>query len=171
MAANLYEAMFVMDAAKGGSEFPGTVRHIADLLSRNGAEIERIEKWDERRLAYPIGRVKRGLYVLVYFRADGSAISEIRRLVGLSEELLRVLILRAEQPSPVKGELFSPDGEPVAVPEEAPAPPAPSEAEAGEPEQGAPAQAETPPPEGEEEAGQESQEAPPSEGPEGEEEG
>lgn len=118
MADNLYEAMFVVDAATGGARFPDAVRHIADLLTRHGAEIERIEKWDERKLAYPIKRVKRGIYILVYFRSDGSAISEMRRMIALSEEVLRSLILKAEEPSAVKGQLFDSEGQLLESPEE-----------------------------------------------------
>lgn len=126
MPDNLYEAMFVVDAAKGGSAFPDTIRHIAGLLTRNGADIQRMERWEERKLAYPIRRVKRGIYILVYFAADGSAIDEIRRAADLSEEVLRVLILRAEQVSPVKGQLYSIEGEEVEAPAEAPVAEAPA---------------------------------------------
>jgi small subunit ribosomal protein S6 len=121
LAVNLYEAMFVVDAAKGGPEFAGIIRHIASILGRVGAEPVRIEKWDERRLSYRIGRAKRGIYVLVYFRAEGAAIAEIRHDVQLSEDLLRVLVLRAEKMGPVKGEVLSVEGGPVepAAPEAA----------------------------------------------------
>jgi small subunit ribosomal protein S6 len=158
---NLYEAMFVVDAAKGGSEFPATIQHVAGLLTRNGATIQRIERWDERKLAYPIGHSKRGIYILVFFTSDGSAVGEIRRAVDLSEEVLRLLVLRAEQPSPVRGQLFSPDGEPVA-PEEPKAEPAtddtPAAQETEEPE-AEPATDDTPAAEGTEEAEEAEEEA------------
>jgi ribosomal protein S6 len=109
--------MFVVDANKGGAEFPECIRHIAGLLTRHGAEIERIERWEERKLAYPIKNVKRGIYILTYFRTDGSAISELRRDIALSEEILRVLIIRPDEVSPVQGQLFSVEGEEVETPE------------------------------------------------------
>jgi small subunit ribosomal protein S6 len=142
LIVNLYEAMFVVDAGKGGSEFAAVIRHIGDGLTRNGAEIERVEKWDERKLAYPIGKSKRGIYILVYFRSDGSAIDEIRAVFNLSEDVLRVLILRAAEMGAVKGQLYSADGqpaeeaqEPAPVAEDAPAEPeAAPESEAEQPE-------------------------------------
>lgn len=118
MAVKLYEGMFVVDAARGGARFEESIRHIAQLLTRQGAEIERIEKWDERKLAYPIQHVKRGIYILVYFRADGPTITEIRLMTSLSEQVLRLLILRVEEPDPVKGQLYSPEGQLVEQPEE-----------------------------------------------------
>jgi small subunit ribosomal protein S6 len=111
--------MFVVDANKGGSEFPECIRHIAGLLTRHEAEIERIERWEERKLAYPIKRAKRGIYILTYFRADGAAISELRRDIALSEDILRVLIIRPDEVSPVQGQLFSPEGEEIESPAEA----------------------------------------------------
>jgi len=103
--------MFLVDSAKGGSEFPEIIRHIANILARAGAQIERIEQWDERKLAYRIKRAKRGIYILVYFRAPGAAISDIRHDVQLSEQLLRVLVLRAEEQTPVQGKLYNTEGE------------------------------------------------------------
>ena len=144
MAPDLYEAMFVVDAAKGGSEFPKMIRHIGDLLARQGAAIERMEKWDERKLAYPMKHAKRGIYILVYFQADGSVIPEIRSNVGLSEDLLRVLIVRAEGQSPVRGQLFTPQGEALAQPpapaQAAAAAAEPTAAQAGEAPKEVPAQ-------------------------------
>ncbi len=110
MAENLYEAMFLVDSSRGGAGFEEIIRHIANILERAGARIERIEQWEERKLAYRIQRAKRGIYVLVYFRAPGTAIDEIRHDVQLSEQLLRVLVLRAEEQSPVQGDLYDSEG-------------------------------------------------------------
>ena len=138
MAVNLYEAMFVVDAARGASAVPDVVRHVAGLMTRHEAEIERIELWDERKLAYPIQKAKRGMYFLVYFRADAAVIAELRATIRLSEQILRVLILRAEQPGPVKGQLYTAEGEPMKAPpqpgaQEAPAAVARAPQEEGEP--------------------------------------
>jgi small subunit ribosomal protein S6 len=130
LAVNLYEGMFVVDANKGGAEFPESIRLIAGLLKRHGAEIERMERWEERKLAYPIKRVKRGIYILTYFNVDGAAISELRRDIGLSEDILRVLIIRPDDVSPVQGQLFSPDGQEIEAPQPGPVAEAPKTEEA-----------------------------------------
>jgi small subunit ribosomal protein S6 len=113
----LYEAMFLIDSAKGGSEFSGIIQHIAELLRRHGAQIERIEKWADNKLAYKVKRVERGTYVLVYFRAEPGHISELRRDIYLSELILRVLIVRPEEVVEPRGELYTPEG--GVVPKEA----------------------------------------------------
>ncbi|MBS3764384.1 MAG: 30S ribosomal protein S6 [Candidatus Brocadiia bacterium] len=111
MKDQLYEAMFLADAAKGGSELPALIRHISGLLTREEATIERIEKWAERKLAYRIKRVDRGIYVLVYFRADPARVEPLRRAINLSEEILRVLILKIDEVPPPEGDIYNPEGE------------------------------------------------------------
>jgi ribosomal protein S6 len=114
----LYEAMYLADAAKGGEELPSFIEHVVGLLERHGAEIERIEKWDERELAYKIKGVTRGLYILVYFRSDPAAIQDITHSINMSEEILRVQILKAEEMVPLTGEELTKDGEVIVAEEE-----------------------------------------------------
>ena len=91
----LYEAMFLVepDIAADWEAAKGMVQRIMD---RAKANMLSCRLWDERRLAYPINKHKRAVYVLCHFRAHGSAISGIERDVQLSEHLLRVLVLRAD---------------------------------------------------------------------------
>ncbi|MCK4282882.1 MAG: hypothetical protein KAX44_01090, partial [Candidatus Brocadiae bacterium] len=43
---------------------------------------------------------------------------EIRHMAGLSEQVLRVLILKVEEPGPVKGQLYSAEGQQLEQTEE-----------------------------------------------------
>lgn len=90
-----YEGMFVFDPTFGSS-FDNCEREIQRLLERAEGEILVCRKWDERRLAYRIDGRKRGVYVLVYFRAPPSKIRPLERDAQLSEPLLRLLVLQAE---------------------------------------------------------------------------
>ena len=90
-----YEGMFVFDPTFGSS-FDNCEREIRRLLERAEGEILVCRKWDDRRLAYRIDGRKRGVYVLVYFRAPPSKIRPLERDAQLSEPLLRLLVLQAE---------------------------------------------------------------------------
>ncbi|MCH7807776.1 MAG: 30S ribosomal protein S6 [Planctomycetes bacterium] len=92
---NQYEAMFLFDPTFGTS-FENCETEVRRILGRADAELVFCKKWDERRLAYRIEGRKRGVYVLVYFKADPGRIPEIERDVQISECLLRVLVLKAE---------------------------------------------------------------------------
>ena len=88
--------MFLVDSAQAAADWDGLLEAIRTVLDRAGAEIVSMEKWDECRLAYEIKGTSRGTYILTYFKVDGQKIPEIERDVQLSERIMRVIILNAE---------------------------------------------------------------------------
>ena len=91
----MYEAMFLLSQATA-AELSSALDHIKEVLARGHAEIVAMKKWDDRRLAYEIKGQKRGVYILVYFRAPGTDIAHIERDCNLSEKIMRAMILRAD---------------------------------------------------------------------------
>ena len=96
VAKKVYEAMFLVDSALAAADWEGTNQLIKTILEKAEAQIISIRKWDERKLAYDIAGKSRGTYILCYFNAPASKISQIERDVQLSEKIMRVLILRAD---------------------------------------------------------------------------
>lgn len=92
---NQYEAMFLFDPTFGSS-IENCEAEIKRLMERAEAEIILCRKWDERRLAYKIKGRKRGVYMIVYFNAPPGNIVKLERDSQLAENILRLLVLRAE---------------------------------------------------------------------------
>ena len=92
---NQYEAMFLFDPTFG-AVFADCEAEIRRLMDRADAEIVFLRLWDERRLAYKIKGRKRGVYVLVYFKSEPDKIGPLERDAQLSENTLRLLVLRAD---------------------------------------------------------------------------
>lgn len=91
-----YEALFLVDAATATADWKEVLEATQTVMSRAGATIISLNKWDERRLCYEIkGRI-RGTYILCYFDAPAESISGIERDVQISEVFLRVMILRTD---------------------------------------------------------------------------
>ncbi len=91
-----YEVMFLVDSASAASNWDATVKTIETIMDRAGAQSVNLKKWDDRRLCYPIKGHNRGTYILAYFEADPTSITGMERDVQISEEILRALILNAE---------------------------------------------------------------------------
>jgi small subunit ribosomal protein S6 len=92
-----YEAMFLIDSAVAASDWDGVNAVISRILEKAGAETITMKKWDERKLAYDIRGKSRGTYILCYFKAPAAKVHQIEREVQLSEKIIRVLILKADQ--------------------------------------------------------------------------
>jgi small subunit ribosomal protein S6 len=97
---NTYEGMFLFPQV-ATANLNAAVEHLEELLQRADADVLAFAKWDERRLAYEIKGNKRGVYMLVYFRALPTALAGLERDCNLSEQLLRAMIIRAD-PIPVE---------------------------------------------------------------------
>jgi small subunit ribosomal protein S6 len=105
---NNYEAMFLVSQA-AAHDLGACVKHVKDVLARGKADIIAFKKWDERRLAYEINKQKRGVYFLTYFSADPVHIEVIERQAHLSDDILRVMVLRCDHLS--EDEMRAADGQ------------------------------------------------------------
>lgn len=93
----MYEGLFLIDNAHASMEWDNVVKHIHDILQKNGAEILKTEKWGEKKLAYKIKGHKRGTYLLIHFNAKNTAIVTIKRDFQLSDYIIRSLIIKDEK--------------------------------------------------------------------------
>ena len=91
-----YEALFLLNASYATGSWETARGEVEHILHRANAEILHLRKWDERRLAYEMGSNKRGVYILAFFRCEGPKVAGIERDVQLSENILRVLVLKAD---------------------------------------------------------------------------
>jgi small subunit ribosomal protein S6 len=96
MPVNLYECMFLLDTTKMAGDLESARAKLHGTLERYGAEILASRPWDERKLAYPINGQKKGLYYLVYYKAEAAKIREIESDLKLNESLLRYMTTKVE---------------------------------------------------------------------------
>ena len=132
---NQYEVMYVVDAALEDSARSELINRFNELVVKNGGEVERVDEWGKRRLAYAINYKTEGYYVLMYIKAPADLPRELERNLKISDQVLRYLVIRYEGELPAKREMNRPVREaaeaPAASAVEAPAPaaaPAPVEA-------------------------------------------
>ena len=138
---NQYEVMYVVDAALEDSARNELINRFNELVVKNGGEVERVDEWGKRRLAYAINYKTEGYYVLMYIQGPSELPRELERNFKINDKVLRYLVIRYEGELPAKREPLKPyvarEAAPAQAAEEKPAEVA---AEAVE----APAQAEAP---------------------------
>ena len=91
---NKYEGMFLLDHGKVKNDTQKGVEEITSIIEKHGGKVVKVDKWDERRLAYEINRQKRGVYLLTHLEIPVAALPEINRDFGLSEVVSRNLMTR-----------------------------------------------------------------------------
>ncbi len=96
---NSYETLFGIDPDLTEEATKALVEKFTKLIADNG-EIETVDEWGKRRLAYPINDKPEGYYVLVNFKSEASLPSELERIFGITEGILRSIVIRHEEKKP-----------------------------------------------------------------------
>jgi small subunit ribosomal protein S6 len=92
--------MVVLDPNLDESAIEAINTRIQSLVTQRGGTVESVDVWGRRRLAYPIGRFRDGVYILTRAQLPPNAAAEIERALKLTESVVRHLLVRAEGLTP-----------------------------------------------------------------------
>lgn len=93
LAQAFYEGMFILDSGKFAADPDAAGREVLGIIEKVGGTAVAHRPWEDRKLAYQIGRHRKGLYYLAFFTAESTAVNDIRGIVKLNDNIIRHLIL------------------------------------------------------------------------------
>jgi small subunit ribosomal protein S6 len=70
------------------------IEKFSTLVKDNGGQIEKVDEWGQRKLAYEIDYIKEGYYVLMTFEAPSELPLELERNYNISDSVLRYNVIR-----------------------------------------------------------------------------
>jgi small subunit ribosomal protein S6 len=70
---------------------------VSNLIKKNGGNVEKVDRWGKRHLAYPVKKQADGNYVLINFEADPAVIKEIDRVMKIQDDILKHLIVKIDE--------------------------------------------------------------------------
>ncbi|MBI4591953.1 30S ribosomal protein S6 [Candidatus Uhrbacteria bacterium] len=88
-----YELLYIVGTQFTDQEIADIQGKINTLLEEAGAKVLKSENLGKIKLAYPIKKIRHGSYILTYFDAESSVISDLNRRLALREEILRHTLL------------------------------------------------------------------------------
>ncbi len=90
---NKYETVFIIDPTLSEEETAAVVDKFKTLIEKNG-EVENVDEWGKRRLAYEINDHAEGYYVLITFSSKGDFPKELERIFRITDEIMRSIVVR-----------------------------------------------------------------------------
>lgn len=97
MAINHYEGMFILDSGRFGANPEAAAAEVTSIIEKVGGTVSAHRPWQDSKLAYPINGHRKGLYYLVFFTAESTAVNEINGIVKLNDNVLRHLVLNHDK--------------------------------------------------------------------------
>ncbi len=91
-----YEVMFIIDPTLEDAQKDATVETVKGIIASEG-EVENVDVWGMRKLAYPIQKKNEGYYVVIDFSAETELPKELDRRLRISDNVIRHMIISKEE--------------------------------------------------------------------------
>jgi small subunit ribosomal protein S6 len=67
-----------------------------NVVRQDGGQVESVDVWGKRRLAYEIDKNDDGIYAVIDLRAEPATVKELDRQLSLNESVLRTKVIRPD---------------------------------------------------------------------------
>jgi len=91
-----YELLFFVNPAIDDETRSAANARIETAITAQGGEIDKVEEWGKRKLAYEIDKLTDGDYTLIEFHADPTSIAEIDRILRIMDAIERFILVRRQ---------------------------------------------------------------------------
>jgi small subunit ribosomal protein S6 len=91
-----YEMVYIFDATLDEDGVNKKLEKFHPLLLGKGGEVDAVDHWGPRQMAYPVNKQSTGYYVVAQIQAETEGLPEFERVLRLDTELLRYLIVLNE---------------------------------------------------------------------------
>ena len=93
---NKYECIYVIRPSVEEEGLKTLVEKFSNLIVNEGGQVDNLDEWGKRRLAYPIDDLKEGYYVMMNFSAPSTVPQELERVFKITDDILRYLTIRED---------------------------------------------------------------------------
>ncbi len=90
-----YEMLYILSTEISDEEREAIISKFEKIVSENGGNVEKVDKWGAKKLVYPINYKTEGYYVLMTFESDTTLVAELKRIAGITDGVMRRLITKA----------------------------------------------------------------------------
>ncbi|QGG58489.1 30S ribosomal protein S6 [Paenibacillus sp. B01] len=88
-----YELMYIIRPETEQEAVQALVEKFNGIIA-NGGEVSKSDVLGKRRLAYEINKIRDGIYVLVHFTGPSEVVNELDRVIKITDEVIRFLIVK-----------------------------------------------------------------------------
>jgi small subunit ribosomal protein S6 len=97
MSVRQYDLVYILPPDSTEQQVTELHEQIAAVVSRLNGQIEKTENWGRRKLAYEIGPVKEGVYVLEVINGSGELMKELDRRLKVLDVVIRHMVVRVDE--------------------------------------------------------------------------
>jgi small subunit ribosomal protein S6 len=92
-----YEVMVILEPTLDERTVAPSLENYLNVIRTSGGNVDTVDVWGRRRLAYEIDKRSEGIYAVLELGAEPDSVAELDRQLRLSESVLRTKVLRRDE--------------------------------------------------------------------------
>lgn len=89
-----YELMIILDPDLEERTVAPSLDQFLSVVRNGGGNVEKVDVWGRRRLAFQIDKKSDGIYAVIDLNAEPDVVKELDRQLNLNEAVLRTKVMR-----------------------------------------------------------------------------
>ncbi len=92
--ANEYETIFVLRPDVDPDAAEKLQGRLTEIIAREKGTLVKVESWGRRKLAYPVAKQRRGVYIYLSYVGQGGLVAELERNLRIADFVLKFLTVK-----------------------------------------------------------------------------
>lgn len=84
-----YETIYILRSDVDADTADKVQGRVAEVVGRDNGKLVKVESWGRRKLAYPVGKQRKGVYIYVKYVGRGGLVQELERNLKLQDSVLK----------------------------------------------------------------------------------
>jgi small subunit ribosomal protein S6 len=84
-----YETIYILRSDVDADNAEKLQQRVAEVVNRESGKLVKVESWGRRKLAYPVAKQKKGVYMYVKYVGRGGLVQELERNLKLSDHVMK----------------------------------------------------------------------------------
>ncbi|MCX7674957.1 MAG: 30S ribosomal protein S6 [Bdellovibrionaceae bacterium] len=99
---NSYEVVVILDADATLDQQKAIFQRNKSIIESYGGRVHSLDTWGRRQLANPIEKKQQGIYFHMMFQAKPAAITELERVMRISDQVMRFMHVKLDARIPME---------------------------------------------------------------------
>ena len=91
-----YELLILLDPSLDDEARAAVLDKTQGVITADGGVVDGVDAWGKRKLAYEIGKITEGDYVLINLHTAPAAIAELDRVLRITDPVVRFMLTSRE---------------------------------------------------------------------------
>jgi small subunit ribosomal protein S6 len=93
----IYEELFIVRPDLPEEETDQLIERLTTLIAGQGGNVDKVDKWGVRKLAYRVQKRTEGFYVLLQFTAKPETVRELERQLRVQDQVMKFITVRIDE--------------------------------------------------------------------------